>query len=378
MQLSERFLNLVQQQLKSFDSEVGVQRLVVYVAQSKDGQSPSLEAVGQWPSLGRALPPVEDDPGLRAPSPDRRWYPLQEGSILLGVLRAECIGGDQAWSEKLDQRLQATAAALAQCLGLELDRRRLLDELTQQREQIGLMVHQLRNPLAALRTYAQLLLRKLGPDSNHRVLVEGLLSEQDQLNRYVSALDELSQSKLLSFDGPPTSLLLPPVFAGGPSLDVQSLLKPLIERAAATAHLQGRKWFGPREWPVWTNRPRPSGDGVIAEIVANLLENAFRYSSSTIPIGLFINESGLCVWDRGTPIAIDERERIFQKGVRGKDTNDCSGSGLGLALGLQLSEQIGGELKLIIPPSEVDSTLPKEGNAFYLTLPKETMPEIEA
>ena len=73
MQLSERFLTLVQQQLISFESEADLQQLVVYVAQSKDGQSPTLEAGGQWPTGGKPLPPVEADEGLRAPSPDRRW-----------------------------------------------------------------------------------------------------------------------------------------------------------------------------------------------------------------------------------------------------------------------------------------------------------------
>ena len=34
-------------------------------------------------------------------------------------------------------------------------------------------------------------------------------------------------------------------------------------------------------------------EGFIAEIVANLLENAFRYSSSSSPIGLYINDEGL-------------------------------------------------------------------------------------
>ena len=368
MKLSERFLNLVQQQLISFDFEADVQHLVVYVAQSKDGQSPSLEAVGQWPIGGKPLPPVESDPDLRTPSPDRRWYPLQDGSILLGVLRAERFDSDQVWPERLDQRLKATAGALAECLGLELERRRIFNELSAQREQIGLMVHQLRNPLAALRTYAQLLLRRLGPESNHRSLVEGLLSEQDQLNRYISALDELSQVKLPAPNGSASPLLLPPVLSKGPSLKIRDLLNPLIERAAATAHLQGRNWYSPPKWPSWTNDQRSSGDGVIAEIVANLLENAFRYSSSTSPIGLYINAEGLCVWDGGTRIAIDERERIFQKGVRGKSIDRLPGTGLGLALGRQLANQLGGELELIIPPSTVDSSLPEEGNAFFLKL----------
>ncbi len=379
MQLSERFLTLVQQQLISFEAEADLQQLVVYVAQSKDGQSPTLEAVGQWPTGGKPLPPVEADEGLRAPSPDRRWYPLQEGSILLGVLRAERFGvDDDDWSERLDQRLKATAAALAQCLGLELDRSRLLDQLSAQRDQIGLMVHQLRNPLAALRTYAQLLLRRLGPESKHLSLVEGLLSEQDQLNRYISALDELSQVKLPPSDGGvPAPLLLPPVVSKGPSLTVKALLIPLIDRAAATAHLQGRQWFSPSKWPDWTNEPRKVGDGVIAEIVANLLENAFRYSFPNRPLGLFLNHAGVCVWDGGPCIIADERERIFQKGVRGKNVEGRSGTGLGLALGRQLSEQIGGSLSLIIPPSKVDSSLPEEGNAFFLRIIATSLQEKE-
>jgi len=375
MQLSERFLNFVQQQLNGFESEASIQYLVVYVALSNDGGSPSLEAVGQWPILEKVLSPVESDPALRVPSPDRRWYPLQEGSILLGVLRAERSGVDEVWSEALDQRLQSAAMVLAQCLGLELERSRLFDDLSQQREQIGLMVHQLRNPLAALRTYAQLLMRKVGPDSNHLSLIEGLLVEQDQLNRYISALDEISQNKLPSSNRSPSPLLLPPVISKGPSLNVRSLLKPLIDRAVATAHLQGRKWYGPSKWPEWTNKPKTSSEGVIAEIVANLLENAFRYSASTSPIGIHLSEIGICVWDGGTRIPENERERIFQKGIRGKSVDERSGSGMGLALGRQLAEQLGGELQLVVPPSAVDDSLPNEGNAFCIMLTAKLLQE---
>ena len=196
MQLSQRFLTLLNQQLKSFETEEEIKHLVVYIAQSEDGQEPSLEVIGEWPRNEKSLPPVESDPSLRAPSPERRWYPLQEGQILLGVIRVERFASDELWPTSLDHQLQATAFVLAQCLGLELDRESLIDQLNEQREQISLMVHQLRNPLAALRTYAQLLLRKLGPESDHRNLVEGLLVEQDQLNRYISALDEIGQSKL--------------------------------------------------------------------------------------------------------------------------------------------------------------------------------------
>ena len=371
MKLSERFLNLLNQQLTSYKFEAEIDSLVVYIAQSRDDQAPTLEAVGQWPFAEKALPPVELDPSLRAPSADRRWYPLQDGSILLGVLRVERVQSDETWSDSLDQRLQATALSLAQCLGLELDRRRLLDELTQKREQISLMVHQLRNPLTALRTYAQLLLRRIDPENKDRDLVVGLLAEQAQLNRYISALDLLGQEKLPSQESAMSPLLLPPVLADNSSISFRTLLEPLIDRAAARAKLQGREWIGPSFWPEWADKVRPLEEGIIAEIVANLLENAFIYSDKLSGIGLYLKDEGICVWDEGTPIRVEDRESIFDKGFRGVNSSNKSGSGLGLSLGRKLANNMGASLKLIDSPREFDNQLPPIGNAFVVYFSKD-------
>tara|TARA_Y100001968_G_scaffold264132_1_gene252913 strand:+ start:2387 stop:3523 length:1137 start_codon:yes stop_codon:yes gene_type:complete len=373
MKVSERFLNLVRQQLISYEADPAVEHLVVYIAQSNDGESPSLEAIGQWPVLKKALQPLEADRELRAPSPNRRWYPLQEGDILLGVLRVERYSTSKEWPESLDRRLQASAIALGNSLGLELEREKLINELTQQREQIGLIVHQLRNPLAALRTYAKLLLKKLGPESDYTTLIQSMLNEQEQLNKYVSVIDELSQIKLPASGNISPRLLLPPVLAKEKSVNLRILLEPLIERSAATANLQGRNWIGPVEWPDWVSQPRSIDEGGIAEIIANLLENAFRYSSKNVPIGLHLNSKGICVWDGGNPINEDERKKIFDKGFRGKSSSDIPGSGLGLALGFNLALKLGGELKLIKSPFEFDPKLPSYGNAFVLSLPKKLL-----
>ena len=104
-QYSERFLNFVQQQLMSFQAEQELEHVVVYVARSGDSGSPTLEVVGQWPKSEKFLQPVETDTALRTPSSNRRWYPLQEGSILLGVIRAERFATEEEWRESLDQRL---------------------------------------------------------------------------------------------------------------------------------------------------------------------------------------------------------------------------------------------------------------------------------
>ena len=161
------------------------------------------------------------------------------------------------------------------------------------------MVHQLRNPLSALRTYAQLLLRRLESSSEHRPLVEGMLAEQNQLNRYVNVLDSIGQPALSGRQPEPAPLMLPPdSSAVGTSLQQQ--LMPLIERAKAMATLQGRPWHGPDNWPAWATES--ARVAATAEIVANLLENAFRYSPSGTAIGLMALPDGLCIWVEGPPI----------------------------------------------------------------------------
>ncbi len=376
MQFSDRFLNLVHQQLNSFENDAVLENVVVYIAQSNEDGDPTLEVVGQIPrNRKKVLPPIANDPDLRVPSPNRRWYPLQDGSVLLGVLRAERFSSEQGWPDVLDNRLQASANALSNYLSLELDRKRLLEELSKQREQVGMLVHQLKNPLAALKTYAQLLLRKLGPDSSQRSLVEGLITEQKQFDKYLIALDQLSNDKAPSKALTSARLQLPPLLTNAEELDLRELLQPLIDRAFATSKLQGRKWVGPVNWPDWSKETRPALEAVIAEIVANLLENAFRYSPAGVSLGMSLTEEGICVWDSGDPIPLEERDQIFFRGFRSQNNPDFHGTGLGLALGKELAEEFGGELYLETKPNRFDASLPNQGNAFILKIPSKKIPE---
>jgi len=162
-------------------------------------------------------------------------------------------------------------------------------------------------------------------------------------------------------------LLLPPLLPTETKISVKSLIEPLIERAKARANLQGRKWFSPSKWPTWMEATSIS-EGVIAEIVANLLENAFRYSPPQASIGIEFFEESICVWDEGIPIKEEEREKIFAKGFRGETGSKMSGSGIGLALARDLARQLGGDLQLIVNPSIFKSSLPDSGNAFVFNL----------
>lgn len=355
------------QQLQLLRSESPLQQLVVYLARSRQDNQPTLEMVGSSPGIGSTLPPVKAELDLNVASMDRRWYPLQDGSVLLGVLKAEREPG-ATWSTQLDTRLRHGAALLTRAICLDLERAKVQNALKIQREQLQLLVHQLRNPLAALRTYAQLLRRRLDNGSREYSLVDNLLQEQERLDDYISAMSRIESDALALAMGMPTALL-PPVSSHAPGCSFQELLGPLLERAEATASLQQRSWHPPQKWPAWTQCPRPAADAVLAEVVANLLENAFRYSATGALVGLRLLPDGICVWDSGIPIPESEREAIFQSGVRGSHSHDRPGSGLGLALARNLTRQLGGDLVLLLRPAEVADDLPKQGNGFRLILP---------
>lgn len=290
-------------------------------------------------------------------------------------MQVESFVGD--WPEPLLLRLQSVSLCLTDALLLDLEQQGLATRLERQEQQLRLLVHQLRNPLAALRTFAQLLQRRLGPQSDHRDLVEGLLAEERQLNRYVEAISELAGREA----GPaalaaPQPLLLPPSLSGPGGQRLAETLAPLLQRAAATAALAGRPWSAPAQLPGWR------GDsGAVAEILANLLENAFRYSPPRAPVGLRLDpvEAGglwLTVWDGGEAIPEAERSLIFERGQRGSGGRRLPGTGLGLALARDLARDLGGDLELIVPPRRIAAELPDQGNAFRLSLPPAALPPV--
>ena len=366
MQVSKRFLALLDQQLAQFTDRPDLRALVVYVAvpDAADGR-PTLVAIGHWPQ-GLALAEQSGNSSGGSNEAGRRWLPLKDEALLLGALRVDAERWP--WPESLSERLEATARCLTEALRLDLEQQRLGRELSRRDEQLQLLVHQLRNPLAALRTFGQLLRRRLDGDEGNLSLVDSLLGEQRQLTRYVEAIDHLREAPaLVRGDSTAAQALLPPALQTGQRQPLHTILTPLLERAAATANLQNRPWRAP------TTLPNCQADAAaIAEIVANLLENAFRYSRSGGAIGLHTHlgaQLELTIWDSGPAIPAAERVSIFEKGVRGSSGAQLEGSGLGLALARDLARSLGGELDLVVPASALDPGLPSEGNAFRLSLP---------
>ena len=372
MKISQEFEDLTSKQLESFGCSMGVSHLVIYLASAKEGSKAIFEMIAQWPQVDRLLVSIEDDPTLKVSSPNRRWYPLQEKDILLGVLRVETELKNGNWPLILDSRLKALSISLAKCVSIEIERQTNNEELNILKTQVDIIIHQLRNPLAAIRTYAKLLVKRLGSDLGSIEIVESMLVEQNQINQYVDSFEQLNKPITLLLVIGAERLLLPPNLDNEKKITIQDLLLPILERGKANAKLENRAWNQPVFWPEWTLTAIEPKFVVIAEIVANLLENAFKYANRDAEIGIFITSKGLCIFDDGKKITQNEKEKIFQKGFRGSASKKKEGTGVGLFLARKLAKQIGGELSLIESSSKCNNDelkALKKKNMFYLELP---------
>ena len=373
MKLSIEFEDLVLKQLESFGCFMGVKHLVVYLASAKEDSKAGFELIGQWPEIDRTLMPIDDDPEVKVSAPNRRWYPLQDKDILIGVLRVETEFKDAEWPLLLDSRLKALSISLAKSFAIEIERQRNDEEINYLKSQVSIIIHQLRNPLAALRTYAKLLIKRLGSDVDSVEIVESMLIEQNQINEYVGSFEQLNKTLKLQIDLGEERLLLPPNLNTEKEINLQFLLAPILERGKANAKLQNKKWKQSYDWPEWTLIRLSSKYGVIAEIVANLLENAFKYSEDNAEIGIIFTNCGLMIFDNGIKITEDEKEKIFQKGFRGIASRNKEGSGVGLYLARKLARQIGGDLILCNEnfdfKSEIAIQDSQKANIFYLKIP---------
>ena len=346
MQLSNNFEELVLTQLESFGCFMGVRHLVVYLASAKKGEKAGFELLGQWPENERSLNPIEDDPELKVSSPSRRWYPIQDKDILIGVIRVETDFKSGEWPLILDSRLKALSVSLSKSFSIEIDRQKNDEEINYLRSQVGFIIHQLRNPLAALRTYAKLLIKKLGPESDALEIIESMLIEQKQINEYIGSFETLNKPIQIPIDMGEERLLLPPDLNATEKITIKDILTPILERGKANTILQNKNWNQSSQWPHWSVREINSKYRVIAEIIANLLENACKYTDENAQIGIFLFNSGIIVFDNGKKIASEEVEKIFRKGYRGIASKNKDGTGVGLFLARKLARKIGGDLYL--------------------------------
>jgi len=212
----------------------------------------------------------------------------------------------------------------------------------------SMAVHELRTPLTSIHGEAQMAQRYMAKDPAR--LGESLTRILEQSKRMDRLIGDMLDHARVS--------------VGGLSLEVVT-----FDLGIATAHtisLQERGDTHRITFPPPASPVSVRGDpDRIAQIVANLLANALKYSPPDAPIAVSLTTAGdealLRVEDRGMGVPAGERERIFAPFYRTLAARGIPGSGLGLPISRRLAVQHLGRLWL----EKSNDT----GSVFMLALP---------
>ena len=197
--------------------------------------------------------------------------------------------------------------------------------------------HELRTPLASLDGMLELLhddLREGDPDLEEaRTLLERARVQSRRLARLASDLLDLSR---LDAD---VKLRSEPVELGELSRAVLAEFELGISERGVNTSLEVA------DGQVWA-----LGDpGSVARIVRILLDNAVRHSPEGAEVRVELHNgrsAEMSVSDHGPGVALEDRETIFERFQRGRETAGVAGFGLGLAIGRELALRMGGQLVL--------------------------------
>ena len=212
--------------------------------------------------------------------------------------------------------------------------------------------HELRTPLASLDGMLELLdddLRSGDPDlADARSLLDRARTQSRRLARLAADLLDLSRLDAQ------VQLRSEPVELGELSRAVLAEFELGTEERGIVSTLDDSAG------QVWA-RGDPGG---IARIVRILLDNAVRVSPQGGEIFVALRNGGqasVTVRDEGPGVVSEERELIFERFQRGRAASGTAGFGLGLAIGRELAERMGGELVL--------ERTDRPGATFTLRLP---------
>jgi signal transduction histidine kinase len=214
--------------------------------------------------------------------------------------------------------------------------------------------HELRTPITSLSGTLEL----LGED-----IAAGDLDQEDARRQVATAQGELQRLRNLA-----TELLDLSRLDAGVALRSEPVELGEVARAvAAEFAIQDRERGGGLEFVAGRGPCWAKGDpDAVARVARILIDNALRYSPPGTPIRVEAAYDGvqatLAVADLGPGIPEAEREEVFERFRRGRGAGGAGGFGLGLAIGRELAERLGG--RLVLAPTA-------RGSRFVLSLPIE-------
>ena len=241
--------------------------------------------------------------------------------------------GDLSARIELPPRADAEVTSLAASitsLATSLERSRATE-----RDFLLSVSHDLRTPLTAIRGYGEALADGAVTD-NERVGAV-ITSESKRLERLVGDLLDLARLGAGTFS-----------FTTGP-VRLDDVVAGIVEALQPAATAAGVALIASEPSPVVV-----SGDADrLAQVAANLVENALSYATSTVTVGLVASNgsvAGFRVTDDGPGIPTEEHAVVFSRHYRSDAARGRRiGTGLGLAIVAELVTAMHGSIAVASP-----------------------------
>jgi two-component system sensor histidine kinase MprB len=240
--------------------------------------------------------------------PVQRLTDDAEGIAATGNLRART---DETRSDELGRLARAFNRMLAA----------LSKSVSAQRQLVADASHELRTPLAAARANLELveLHETLSLEERRRLLGEAA-GELRELTHLIEDLVELGRA------------------GAHVPLKRQVRLDYLAEEAVANASRRSTATFRTKLEPTAVN----AAPEAVASAIANLLDNAVKWSPDGAPVDVEVRDGAITVRDHGPGVDADDLPHIFDRFYRAPAARTLPGSGLGLAIVRQVAELHGG------------------------------------
>jgi phosphoserine phosphatase RsbU/P len=213
-------------------------------------------------------------------------------------------------------------------------------------QMIGIVSHDLRNPLSSIRL-ATILLNSTHPSDEQKRTLDRLARATDRADHLISDLLDFTQARL----GKGLSVVLAAIDLHeviGRAVDELSLV---YSRRALCHSRSG------------TGACRGDGNR-LAQLVGNLISNAMTYGDPNAPVTVTSSVAAssftVAVHNAGTSIPPEVQARIFQPMTRGTDVNAGRSVGLGLFIVQEIARAHGGSVTV--------ASNPEDGTTFAATM----------
>lgn len=243
---------------------------------------------------------------------------------------------DAAENAKAGAVVLPVLAKPTEVTALAQDFNALLAQLHERQEQQKAFImnaaHELRTPIATIRSHAQLIERH-GTEHPEIVAksVTYITEESRQMQQLIEELLQLSRADRLTLDAH--------------LIDLSTTVQELVGKLASAFPNQLVTHITP-------NMSVLGNESAIEQILDNFVANAAKYSATDAPIDVSLTRSDdgnavLAVADQGRGISDAEKPHVFERFYRGADVRgSVSGTGLGLAIADQLASISNGHLRV--------------------------------